>query len=58
MDTSIDIEQVHQLLPYNVDVSSSVPWSQRMMEEKSFEVSKLFQLYSYTLTPCVGHLNL
>ena len=58
MDTSIDIEQVHQLLPRKVDVSSSLPWSQRRMEEKSFQVCKLFQLYSSTLTPCVGHLNL
>jgi hypothetical protein len=29
MDTSIDIEQVQQLLPHKVDVSSSVPWSQK-----------------------------
>jgi hypothetical protein len=57
MDTSIDIELVHQLLPRKVDVSSSVPWSQRKMKEKSFQVCKLFQLYSSTLTPCVGHLN-
>ena len=58
MDTSIDIEQVHKLLPRKVDVSSSLPWSQRRMEEKSFQVCKLFQLYSSTLTSCVGHLNL
>ena len=58
MDTSIDIELVHQLLPRKVDVSSSVPWSQRRMEEKSFQVFKLFQLYSSALTPCAGHLNL
>jgi hypothetical protein len=58
MDTSIDIEQVHQLLPRKADVSSSVPWSQRRIEEKSFQVCKLFQLCSSVLTPCVGHLNL
>ena len=51
MDTSIDIELVHQLLPRKVDVSSSVPWSQRRMKEKSFQVCKLFQLYSSALTP-------